>query len=87
MSEEEKVDQIDLDQLTLDHARQLKGLADGARLFLNFRNCTGLDFARKDLSWSEMVGSRLNQCDFSEARLVGANLEVVPHCWTVLRPC
>lgn len=43
---EEKVDQIDLDQMVVEHARHLKGLKNGARLFLNFKNCTGLYFNR-----------------------------------------
>ena len=60
--------------MVVDHARHIKGQTDGYRLFLNFKNCSGLDFSRKDLSWSEMVGSRLTDCDFAYASLEGANL-------------
>ncbi len=74
MTEETRVDQINLDEMALDHFRHVKGLKGGARLFLNFCNCSSLNFSRKELSWSEMVGSRINEYDFTEARLVGANL-------------
>jgi uncharacterized protein YjbI with pentapeptide repeats len=69
-----RISQDALQKKLAAHWQFLRGVHGGDRLVLKLHDAAELVFAKRDLSWAELVGTDLSRCIFYEASMVGISL-------------
>jgi uncharacterized protein YjbI with pentapeptide repeats len=69
-----RIDQNALQKKLVSHLQFLRGVQGGQRLILKLHDAADLIFAKRNLSWAEMVGSDLSRCIFLNSSMVGISL-------------
>lgn len=69
----QKLTQSELDDIIRKHLKFISGIRGGARAIIKFKDISGLNFRKADLSQSDFTGSVLLGCDMSYGNFKGVS--------------